>query len=389
MYSIKNKIQLTYFTIIFLLFTLSSFAQKTDSCHIRISVITCGPGQELYSLFGHTALRIIDSTNHTDIVYNWGTFDFDEPNFYVNFMRGQLNYFISAWNFPDFMYEYEQEQRNVYEQKLMLSCLDKQKIVAATLINMQGSNRYYKYDFLLDNCTNRVRDIILKQTPQTTFPLRTVDSGTTARNMIHYYLDRGGQPWSKLGIDILLGSKLDKPVSNMQSMFLPEFYMQSLDHAQYNDQPVCEKSKTILTATPLPNQTGQYTPLIFIASICLIIFLLSISNLKPVKKITHFLDVFLLCISGLLGSLLLFMWFGTDHTVCKTNWNLLWALPTNLIAGFFYFKKPNWLKKYFMFVAVITAALIAGWFWLPQQMNIALAPIALLMMLRYFKLATT
>ncbi|NDA64980.1 MAG: DUF4105 domain-containing protein, partial [Chitinophagia bacterium] len=145
-------------------------------------------GQELYSLFGHTALRIIDSTNHTDIVYNWGTFDFDEPNFYVNFMRGQLNYFISAWNFPDFMYEYEQEQRNVYEQKLMLSCLDKQKIVAATLINMQGSNRYYKYDFLLDNCTNRVRDIILKQTPQTTFPFTgpLLAGATTPVNLGNY-----------------------------------------------------------------------------------------------------------------------------------------------------------------------------------------------------------
>ena len=376
------------FTFYFLFFTFISRAQNTDSCHARISVITCAPGQELYSLFGHTALRIIDSTHNTDIVYNWGTFSFDEPNFYVKFMRGQLLYFVSAWTFPEFMYEYQQEGRSVYEQTLNLHCPDKQKIIDAVMLNMQGDNRFYKYDFLLDNCTTRIRDIVLKQLPQTNFTKRTVDTGTTARNMIHYYLDRGGQPWSKLGIDILLGSKLDAPVSNMQAMFLPEFYMQAMDNAENNGMPVCEKNRTILSALPQAKQSGQYTPLIIIGFICLMIYLLSISKSAAAKKITAFIDVFLLCITGLLGILLLFMWFGTDHTVCKTNYNLAWALPTNFIAGFFYFKRPSWLKKYFMLVAILSAILMAGWFWLPQQMNIALAPFAILMMLRYFKLAT-
>lgn len=378
-----------YLQTLILFFILSFCSIKThaqaDSCHLRISVLTCAPGQELYSLFGHTGLRIIDSAHHTDIVYNWGTFDFDEPNFYLKFMRGQLLYFVSAWTFPEFMYEYQTEGRNVYEQTLNLSCTDKQKIVDAVMLNMQGDNRFYKYDFLLDNCTSRVRDIILKPLPGTKFTKPVVDSGTTAREMLHFYLDRGGQPWSKLGIDILLGSKLDEPVSNMQAMFLPEFYMKAMDDAVNNNLPVCEKSKTIFTATPSADPSGKYTPLIFISCICLMIYLLSLSKSSAAKRIMGYIDVLLLCISGLLGILLLFMWFGTDHTVCKSNYNIAWALPTNFIAGFFYYKRPKWLKTYFMLAAALSAILIASWFWLPQEINIAIAPFAVLMMLRYFK----
>lgn len=360
-------------------------AQQTDSCRLRISILTCAPGQELYSLFGHTGLRIVDSAHRTDIVYNWGTFDFDEPNFYLKFMRGQLLYFVSAWTFPEFMYEYQTEGRNVYEQTLNLSCADKQKILDAVYVNMQGNNRFYKYDFLLDNCTSRVRDMVLKPLPAASFTKPVVDSGTTARQMLHFYLDRGGQPWSKLGIDILLGSKLDQPVSNMQAMFLPEFYMTAMNNAVNNSLPVCEKIKTIFTAPPPANPSGRYTPLIAIACVCVIIYLLSLSKSSAAKKATAYIDVFLLCISGLLGILLLFMWLGTDHTVCKSNYNIAWALPTNFIAGFFYFKKPRWLKTYFMFAASLSAILIAAWFWLPQDINIAIAPFAVLMMLRYFK----
>src|SRR5580765_926960 len=100
-----------------IIFSFKSFAQPNAS-HIRLSIITCGPGDELYSLFGHTALRITDSSNNSDIVYNWGTFSFDEPNFYLKFLRGNLLYYVSADNFSDFLYEYSYEHRSVYEQVL-------------------------------------------------------------------------------------------------------------------------------------------------------------------------------------------------------------------------------------------------------------------------------
>src|SRR3982751_2050087 len=115
-------------------------AQDSTNCHVRISLLTCAPGQELYSTFGHTAIRITDSVTRTDIVYNYGTFDFDDPNFYMKFVRGKLDYFLSADQFPDFMYEYEETQRSVAEQVLNLNCAQKQQIIQALATNMQGTN---------------------------------------------------------------------------------------------------------------------------------------------------------------------------------------------------------------------------------------------------------
>src|SRR4051812_24672160 len=138
---------------LFNLFFFAAQAQDSSNCHVRISLLTCAPGQELYSTFGHTAIRITDSIRRTDIVYNYGTFEFDDPNFYMKFVRGKLDYFLSAAYYPDFMYEYQEEQRSVTEQVLNLSCTQKQQIVQALAINMQGANRMYKYDFVYDNCT--------------------------------------------------------------------------------------------------------------------------------------------------------------------------------------------------------------------------------------------
>src|SRR6478736_2162851 len=145
------------FAILILTCTVSA---QHNAAHTRISVITCGPGDELYSLWGHTAIRIIDSANKTDIVYNWGGFTFDQPNFYLKFLRGKLLYYSSADNFPDFMTEYVYEHRSVYEQVLSLDSVSKEKVVNAVMYNTEGDNRFYKYDFLLDNCTTRVKNIV-------------------------------------------------------------------------------------------------------------------------------------------------------------------------------------------------------------------------------------
>lgn len=381
-----KKIFIVIICCIISIVSVKSYAQK-DSCHVRISVITCAPGNELYSLFGHTALRIIDSSSNSDVVYNWGTFNFEEPNFYLKFIKGQLLYYAAADKLEDFLYEYQVTQRSVYEQELNITCTEKQKIIDAVAFNMLGNNKYYKYDFLFDNCTTRIRDIILNQLNQVSLKNNLVPSGTTFRNMLYGYLDRGGQPWSKLGIDILLGSEIDKPANLNQSMFLPEYLMKGLDSASAQSAPLVEHNKVILTATPSEENTGVYTPLAYFGIVCLILFWMGTLKNKTAIKITGFLDALLLYITGLMGILLLFMWFGTDHKACSYNYNLLWALPTNLIVAFFMGKRPAWLKKYFLIAAIITALLLIGWFWLPQEFNIALAPLVLLLLNRYIQLA--
>ncbi len=117
------------------LFFITDISAQNNLAHTRISILTCGPGEDLYSLFGHTAIRIIDSTNHTDIVYNWGGFTFDQPNFYMKFLRGKLLYYSSADYFPDFMDEYVYEQRNVYEQVLNIDSAAKKRVIDAVNFN--------------------------------------------------------------------------------------------------------------------------------------------------------------------------------------------------------------------------------------------------------------
>jgi len=380
--------RLVLFLCLFNVLFFTAWSQDGGSCHVRVSLLTCAPGQELYSTFGHTAIRITDSVSRTDIVYNYGTFDFDDPNFYMKFVRGKLDYFLSVAAYPDFMYEYQEDQRSVTEQVLNLNCAQKQQIVQALEVNMQGANRMYKYDFIYDNCTTRVRDLIFGSLTGSGITKQLVPEGTTARNLIHTYLDRGGEPWSKLGIDILLGAKLDKPVDNKVAMFLPDYLLKGVDSAVINTtQPLVEEKRMLLDVPSPVAASWNYTPFAVFTIICALLGLVYLSPNKQAQSISRFLDSFLLYLTGLLGVLLVFMWWGTDHRMTKDNFNLLWALPTNIIAAFFLWRNPVWLRKYFYAAFAINAITLAAWFWLPQEINVAIAPLVLLLLFRYAKLA--
>lgn len=377
------------FILIFVFyFLLINYAksQPGDACQLRISVLTCSPGSELYSLFGHSALRITDSTRGTDIIYNWGTFDFDEPNFYGKFMRGKLLYFVSPDNVRIFLREYQYDGRSVIEQVLSLSCEEKHAIEKAVDSNMQGNNVYYKYDFLFDNCTTRIRDLIFNNVKNLTIKTPLVPDGTTFRNMIHFYLDNGNQPWSKLGIDILLGSSIDRVATNYEAMFLPDYLMKGIDSSSNAGESIVSKKVMMLPASAERNNTNNSAPLIYISVLCGLICLISLLPFSLARSITGFIDSFLTYITGVLGLLLVFMWFFTDHSSCSDNYNLLWAMPLNIVAGFLIFRKPVWIKRYFLIMAAIIFLNLVLWKVLPQQFNVALIPFLLLLLYRYLKL---
>ena len=373
--------------LITLIFTLRSVAQGDSACGLRISVLTCSPGNELYSIFGHSALRITDTARGTDIIYNWGTFDFDEPDFYTKFMRGKLLYYLSPDRLREFLYVYQYEGRSVFEQVLDISCAEKQRISKAVTLNMQGDNRYYKYDFLFDNCTTRIRDILQQNIGNLSVHAQIVPEGTTFRNMLYAYLDRGGQAWSKLGIDILLGSRIDREVTNDEAQFLPEYLMMAVDSSMAGGHPTVGKKNMLISANGATDPSGLYTPLIYTGLFALVLVLISLVKSGWAATITRFADSLLLYLTGLLGILLLFMWFFTDHGACADNYNLLWALPFNIFAAFSLWKQHSWVKMYFKLAAVISAVILLTWALLPQQLNIALIPIILLMLYRYVKLS--
>ena len=135
---------------------------STNNARLRFSLITCDAGADIYTIWGHTAIRVIDSANHTDVVYNYGSFDFSTPNFVGKFLKGDLLYFISADNYSNFLYEYQYFERDVHEQVLNISEIEKQKWYQALQNNMVGDNRFYLYNFIKDNCTTRIKDGIFK-----------------------------------------------------------------------------------------------------------------------------------------------------------------------------------------------------------------------------------
>lgn len=361
-------------------------APSPPPAHLRISLLTCAPGAELYSSFGHTAIRIQDSALHTDYVYNYGTFNFDQPNFYLKFIRGKLDFMLAIEPFEEFMYEYQYTQRSVSEQVLYLSDSDKIKVQDFLLHNYLPANRYYKYDFLYDNCATRIRDILFDKITTVSLTDRLVPEGTSFRDLLYDYLDKAGQPWSKLGIDILLGSRVDKKVDNATAMFLPDFLAAGITHAHNGGKPYEVSTHKIIDLPPAVAPSNKYLPLILftiISALLLLVYYLG----RHKTTLPLMLDSILLYLTGLMGVLLLFMWFATDHQACADNFNLLWAMPLNLIAGFFIWKKRSWLRKYFIIMMVLTALLLAFWMGTPQHFNIALLPFCILMLIRYGQLA--
>lgn len=345
-------------------------------------MLTCSPGEELYSTFGHTALRVKDNVTGADIVFNYGTFEFG-PDFYTKFVKGQLRYFLSIENFADFSNNYQSESRSIQEQVLQTSCTEKEKLFAALHLNAQEENKYYQYDFLFDNCTTRAKEIVAGNTTSpVVFNNILPADAPSFRNQIHYYLNKGGQYWSKLGIDLLLGAKLDKKASNEQSMFLPDYLLKGFDSATINGHPLVIPPETILQMPTFLNKNVLFRPIIVFSFLLVLIIVLSIIQKTWSAKFLYAFDFIFFLITGLIGLLILYMWFGTDHNTTQNNYNLLWTLPTHALMAFFIHKKQNWSKQYFRIVMWFSLLLLLIWAFLPQQMNNGFIPVLLLIIFR-------
>ena len=364
---------------------VAAYAQ-TDSSHLRITLLTCSPGTELYSTFGHSALRVMDSVTFTDKVYNYGTFDFN-PDFYAKFIRGKLLYYLSVETYPDFVYGYQQEERSIKEQELNLSGEEKLKLNAALQLNASGSNKFYKYDFLFDNCATRIRDIVKNNTTEAVTIKNILPyPDVSFRELIHNSLNRGGMYWSKLGIDILLGSGLDKAAQNEQTMFLPEYLFKGFDSASVGNKPLVGEKHPVYTApSAIISPKSFFTPFNAFAAVLMVFIALTLIRSQWSKSILGSLDFLLFLCAGLLGILLVMMWLGTDHVLCRNNYNLLWALPFHTIAAFFLRSKKKMMHQYWGISVLVYALVLAFWVLLPQELNKDLVPLIILLCWRSWK----
>jgi hypothetical protein len=376
-----SKITFIFFAVLF--FSPAKTLAQQDSCNLQVSLLTVTPGEELYSTFGHSAIRIHDTVTNQDIVYNYGTFNFDDPDFYTKFVRGKLLYYLSSDDYPSFLAETREEKRGITEQILNLTCEEKQNIIMLLETNMMAQNRFYKYDFLFDNCTTRLRDLVEKASDSTVHFGKVLKSNTSFRDLIHEYLNYNDKQWSKLGIDILLGSKTDAVATPYQVMFLPDYLMKTFDSSSIGKRPLVSDKYSIIKATYAQDTKDNLTnPFFLFCCLFVIIAFLSFSSNKSIQKILSSFDGFLFFIVGLLGILILFMWFGTDHIMCRDNYNLLWAWPTNVVAAFYIHSKKSWAKKYFLFYSLFNILLIILWRAVPQHLNIAIIPILAILIFR-------
>ena len=355
-----RKLCLLPLLLLFGLFTSNQIiAQDSTKAALQISILTCAPGEDVYTAWGHTAIRIIDSAKQTDVVYNFGTFDFNTPNFLVEFVKGNLNYFLSSDDFQNFIYEYQYFGRSIKEQVLILSDTEKIKWQNALQKNLEGNNRYYLYNFITDNCTTRVKDGFY-QFATTQVPPSNIKSFRTHVVEAPY---QQGIPWIGLGIDLLLGAVSDQAPTAMQAGFLPDLFF---------DQLAAQPGHIATTQNYDFNRTTgskSTDPIYFIVGLMLLYLFVGKWNARWAVIAAKFLDITLLFIYGLGGLLLVYMSLFSLHTACHNNYNIAWIHPLYWIALVFYFMKPIWAGYLGRIFFITSIGLIVVSYLLPQSFS--------------------
>ncbi|MCC1484880.1 lipoprotein N-acyltransferase Lnb domain-containing protein [Winogradskyella immobilis] len=370
---------------ILLFLCLSVWSQIPISPQCEISVITIGPGTSLNDAFGHNAFRIKDETRGIDTVYGYGEYDFDTPNFYLKFAQGKLNYLISKEAFSRFYRRYTYFDRTIEEQVLNLTIKQKQDLYNYLTTNYKPENRAYLYDFFFDNCATKIRDVVQTSTDETTMFHTPKDyTSKTFRQLIHQHT--GHNTWGSVGIDIALGSVIDRKATPDEFMFLPNYIHSFFSEAKMlNDAPLVKSSKAIYKSSSLGYKTFSFfSPFIVLSIIGLLILYRTYLDYKKGKR-TKWLDTLIFFITGFIGIGILFLWFGTDHSATKYNYNLLWAFPLNIILIFNFSKKlkTNWIKGFLKFLIILMTLMTLHWIIGLQIFGITLIPLLFAFLLRY------
>jgi len=374
--------------IISLFFILATFftVGRTNAQDYRISLLTCDPGDELYSAFGHNAVRVLDQSTGRDLVFNYGTFDFDTPNFYLKFARGKLDYMLSVSTYEQFILHYQYLQRSVREQVLDLSPEQTLRAVQFLHENYEPQNRFYRYDFFFDNCATRIRDMVeMVLGDQLQWGETEEAPDKSFRNLIDEYVYP--IPWADFGIDLALGSVIDREASKREQQFLPDYMEKAFANASIvgdgPTRPLVQSSSTVLEIEASPSPGSLFNPYILFWIFAIGGILLTFIGHKKGRLFLGW-DIALFGILGLVGWVIVFLWFFTDHSATAYNWNILWAFPLHLALVFGLMQKypDNWVKKYLFFALIMADAAVVFWILGWQSFHPSVLPLLLLIILR-------
>ncbi|MRX64436.1 DUF4105 domain-containing protein [Maribacter luteus] len=375
-----------FVTFLLLLTSLVAHSQTPELTPLsKISVLTCGPGDQLYSTFGHSAFRVKDPAIGIDVVYNYGVFDFYSDNFYVKFAQGKLDYMLARQQFSNFIREYKHDKRWVNEQVLQLSQSERNELFQFLENNYLPENRAYPYDFFYNNCATKIWDVL-----DSVYHEKLVfNEGFLDKQYTHRELIRLNMPlnsWSSFGIDLALGAVIDDVATPKEHMFLPQYIMQQLNSAQLDNKPIAPKETSIYKPGSHEHKSSFIsTPLFWTLALLIIVVTLTVLDFKKNRR-TKSIDFVLFLLTGIAGIVIFFLWFLTDHSATANNLNILWAFPLNLIFAFMVCRKkplPLWASKYFLFLIILILAVIILWLLNVQIFSPVLIPILLALGTRY------
>ncbi len=367
---------------LFLLCVTIAFSQKNIPNNTQISVLTIGPGNNLNDAFGHSGIRL--KTSYSDIVYDFGRYNFEDPNFYLNFARGKLNYLQGKANYNNLVNFYKQQNRSIKEQTLNLSAEEKQSVYTFLETNYAKNQGAYLYDFFYDNCATKIRDVIENATNgNIDYQLPDNYEDKTFRTLIQDQLHPN--TWGSLGIDIALGAIIDRTATPREHMFLPKNIHAFYSEATINNRQLVSNSKTIINSdTKFKNGTFLLSPIFVLSLIAILIIYITFNDHKKQRR-TKGLDACIQLILGVIGILLTLLWFGTDHTATGYNYNLLWAFPLSLFMVIQAYKaKPKkWFIGYIKFCVLMLCLLTVHWISGVQQFAPTLIPLLIALFVRY------
>lgn len=320
---------------------LSADSAKCES--IKISLLTCRAGSDIYELEGHTALRILNETTGRDMVVNWGLFDFAAPNFVYRFVKGETDYSVGVAPTNYFVNSYAWDGRNVIEQQLDMTPQQVAALVELVDENLRPENRVYRYNYVLDNCATRPLRVIEKALGDSldfSAVELTPEVTTTFRQAMRHYHDN--YPWYQFGIDLALGSGIDRPITLREASFAPESLEVMMaaakkpdgNHIVTSTRPITNVSTSTAVSGPTP---WWKTPMAISIIIAIISLVLTVKQTrKPIflpSRATRIFDTFLFGVNGVLGLILTFLIFVSVHEATSPNWLYLWLNPLCLMGA--------------------------------------------------------
>jgi hypothetical protein len=381
-----------YILLFFLFAFIKSYNSQVNlSVYSEVSLITAGPGAELFEAFGHSAIRIKDPVLQIDLIYNYGMFDFKAPNFYSNFTKGKLLYSLGRYNFEYFLESYKRDKRWVKQQVLNLTQQEKQTFFLYLENNALPENATYSYDPYFNNCATKLRDITISILgDKVVFIDENIKKNQSFRQLMNKEIH--WNTWGNFGINLALGSKLDQKATSEQYMYLPKYVYAIFKDSQLfiKNQPenIILREDVLLDFEEQKQEIAIFNPFLIFSILSLIGIFITFSDYKKEKR-SKWLDFILLFTTGIAGILIVFLWFFTDHSTAPNNFNFLWAFAPNLITAFLMLKKNHqkWMKFYFIFSLVLLINIPIIWMSEAQLFPVAVIPILILLFIRYLFLS--